>query len=175
MFYVHDANKLKKKILKLTSKKLYYLMAVSGFLIDRISKIIIRDTMDIGSSVSVIGNFFHLTHITNTGIAFGMARGNNTFFILLSVAILSMLIYFFVKTEKSRELLPLVLIAAGAAGNLYDRMIYGSVCDFLEFNLGFPPFNPWPIFNVADAMITVGGIILFYIEFVHKPNLNSTK
>ena len=116
----------------------------------------------------MIGEFFRLTHITNTGIAFGMARGNNIFFVAVSTVILSLLIYFFVKTDKARELLPLSLIAAGAAGNIYDRIIYGSVCDFLEFNLGFAPFNPWPIFNVADAMVTTGGVILFYLEFIRK-------
>jgi len=152
----------------LKNKKLFIFIAAAGFALDRLSKFLIRENLDLGESITVIGKFFHLTHITNTGIAFGMAAGNNIFFIVISLVILSLLIYFFVKTRHPRELLPLALIASGAAGNIYDRIIYGSVCDFLEFNLGFPPFNPWPIFNVADAMVTVGGVILFYLEFIRK-------
>ncbi len=150
------------------NKKLFLYIAAAGFALDRLSKFLIRENLDLGESVTVIGKFFHLTHITNTGIAFGMAQGNNVFFIAVSFAILALLIYFFVKTDTARELLPLAMIASGAAGNIYDRIIYGSVCDFLEFNLGFPPFNPWPIFNVADAMVTTGGVILFYLEFIRK-------
>ncbi|MBA3066145.1 signal peptidase II [bacterium] len=152
----------------LKNKKLFIFIAASGFAIDRLAKFLVRENLGVGDSITVIEKFFRLTHITNTGIAFGMAQGNNVFFIIVSFAILSLLIYFFVNTENARELLPLTLIAAGAAGNIYDRLIYGSVCDFLEFNLGFPPFNPWPIFNAADAMITIGGVILFYLEFIRK-------
>jgi len=152
----------------LKNKKLFIYIATAGFIIDRLSKFLIRENLDVGDSITVIGKFFRLNHITNTGIAFGMAQGNNIFFIVISFAILALLIYFFVKMHHPRELLPLALIASGAAGNIYDRIFYGSVCDFLEFNLGFPPFNPWPIFNVADAMVTTGGIILFYLEFIRK-------
>ncbi|MEA2082327.1 MAG: signal peptidase II [Elusimicrobiota bacterium] len=150
------------------SKKLFIFIATAGFAIDRLSKFLIRGNLGLGDSITVAGKFFRLTHITNTGIAFGMAQGNNFFFIVISFAIFALLVYFFVKTHHPGELLPLTLIAAGAAGNIYDRVIYGSVCDFLEFNLGFAPFNPWPIFNVADAMVTTGGIILFYLEFIRK-------
>ncbi|MCD6311861.1 MAG: signal peptidase II [Elusimicrobia bacterium] len=150
------------------NKKFFIFIAAAGWALDRLSKFLIRENLGLGDSITVIGEFFRLTHITNTGIAFGMARGNNIFFVAVSTVILSLLIYFFVKTDKARELLPLSLIAAGAAGNIYDRIIYGSVCDFLEFNLGFAPFNPWPIFNVADAMVTTGGVILFYLEFIRK-------
>jgi len=152
----------------LKNKKLFIFIALSGFAIDRLSKFLIRENFRIGEARAVIGNFFRLTHITNTGIAFGMARGNNIFFLILSLAIISLIIYFFVKKAAARELLPLALITAGAAGNIYDRIFYGSVCDFLEFNLGFPPFDPWPIFNIADAMVVTGGVILFYIEFIRK-------
>jgi len=152
----------------LKNKKFFIFIAAAGWALDRLSKFLIRENLGLGDSITVIGEFFRLTHITNTGIAFGMARGNNIFFVAVSTVILSLLIYFFVKTDKARELLPLSLIAAGAAGNIYDRIIYGSVCDFLEFNLGFAPFNPWPIFNVADAMVTTGGVILFYLEFIRK-------
>lgn len=153
---------------KLKNKKVLVLIALAGFILDRLSKFIIRDNFRLGESLSVIGDFFRLTHITNTGIAFGMGGGNNNLFLIISLIILGLLIYFFAREAAPRELLPIALIASGAAGNIYDRIFYGSVCDFLEFNLGFPPFNPWPIFNIADAMVVAGGAILFYIEFIRS-------
>ena len=155
-------------MLKPLSKKTFIFVALVGFVLDRLSKFVIRENFWLGESRAVLGNFFRLTRISNTGIAFGMARGNNLFFLALSLIILAMMLYFFVQKADEHELLPLTLIISGAAGNIYDRVFYGSVCDFLEFNLGFAPFNPWPIFNIADSMVVAGGIILFYIEFIRK-------
>ena len=155
-------------MLKPLSKKTFIFVALAGFVLDRLSKFVIRENFWLGESRAVLGNFFRLTRISNTGIAFGMARGNNLFFLALSLIILAMMLYFFVQKADEHELLPLTLIISGAAGNIYDRVFYGSVCDFLEFNLGFAPFNPWPIFNIADSMVVAGGIILFYIEFIRK-------
>jgi len=155
-------------MLKPLSKKTFIFVALAGFVLDRLSKFVIRENFWLGESRAVLGNFFRLTRISNTGIAFGMARGNNLYFLALSLIILAMMLYFFVQKADEHELLPLTLIISGAAGNIYDRVFYGSVCDFLEFNLGFAPFNPWPIFNIADIMVVAGGIILFYIEFIRK-------
>ncbi|PIV19164.1 MAG: signal peptidase II [Elusimicrobia bacterium CG03_land_8_20_14_0_80_50_18] len=155
-------------MLKPLSKKTFIFVALAGFVLDRLSKFVIRENFWLGEYRAVLGNFFRLTRISNTGIAFGMARGNNLFFLALSLIILAMMLYFFVQKADEHELLPLALIISGAAGNIYDRVFYGSVCDFLEFNLGFAPFNPWPIFNIADSMVVAGGIILFYIEFIRK-------
>ncbi|PIX13883.1 MAG: signal peptidase II [Elusimicrobia bacterium CG_4_10_14_3_um_filter_49_12_50_7] len=155
-------------MLKPLSKKTFIFVALAGFVLDRLSKFVIRENFWLGEYRAVLGNFFRLTRISNTGIAFGMARGNNLFFLALSLIILAMMLYFFVQKADEHELLPLTLIISGAAGNIYDRVFYGSVCDFLEFNLGFAPFNPWPIFNIADSMVVAGGIILFYIEFIRK-------
>ncbi len=149
-------------------RKKYWALIFSLFLLDRISKEIIRKVLAENSPVSVIGNFLRLTYITNTGIAFGLARGKNILFLILNVSILAALIAFFAKAKDRAVVFASSLIVAGAMGNIFDRIAHGSVCDFIEVNLGFPPFNPWPIFNLADSLITVGGILLFYLEFL-KP------
>jgi signal peptidase II len=64
----------------------------------------------------------------------------------------------------------LALLLGGAAGNLTDRIIHGAVTDFLEVwlrFLPFPLFNPWPTFNIADAGVTIGAVLLFYDVIFH--------
>lgn len=142
-------------------KKFLYLILILFFL-DRLTKEIVRAAIPLNFSIPILKDIFHITHITNTGIAFGLARNNNLPFAVLSGAILLLLIFFFVKSKKRSELMPISLIIAGAAGNILDRIIYGSVCDFLDFRI-------WPIFNLADSFVTIGGVVLFYLEFLKKP------
>ncbi|MFH1957776.1 MAG: signal peptidase II [bacterium] len=147
---------------KLKNKKKFLFLILVLFLLDRLTKEIVRAAIPLNFSIPVLKNSFHITHITNTGIAFGLARNNNQLFLILSGAILLLLILFFVKSEKRSELVPVSLIIAGAAGNILDRIVYGSVCDFLDFRI-------WPVFNLADSFITIGGVVLFYLEFLKKP------
>jgi len=147
---------------KLKNKKKFLRLIFILFFLDRITKEIVRAAMPLNFSIPVLKDTFHITHITNTGIAFGLARGNNLFFLILSGVIILLLIFFFIKSEKRSELMPVSLIIAGAAGNILDRIIYGSVCDFLDFRI-------WPVFNLADSFVTIGGVVLFYLEFLKKP------
>ena len=146
------------------------LICATGFILDIFSKALIRKFMPVNFSIPLLGSTLGLTHITNTGIAFGMAKGNNAVLAVVSISILILLMIFFGQAEKKGELLPLALIMAGAAGNIGDRIIFGRVCDFIELNLGFWPFNPWPIFNIADSLVTIGGVMLFYREFFKSKN-----
>ncbi len=99
--------------------------------------------------------FFHLTYVENTGAAFGIGFSRNNFFIGLSAVMLAVLLY--LQTAWSGKSLwvraGLVLVAGGAFGNLYDRIAYGYVVDFLDFRV-------WPVFNVADSCVTVGACCL---------------
>jgi signal peptidase II len=63
----------------------------------------------------------------------------------------------------------LALIVAGVFGNLTDRLVHGYVVDFLKFDLGFPPFHPWPSFNVADSCVVVSAILLAFSSFRALP------
>ncbi|MBN1622200.1 MAG: signal peptidase II [Endomicrobiales bacterium] len=140
-------------------KHLNYILLI--ILADQITKYLVRTNLFLGQSIPITP-FFRLTYITNTGIAFGLFRGANIFFIVLAIVILTVF-YFWIK--KNKDVLSdwmkisFALIFAGAIGNLIDRIVRGSVIDFLDFHIRQ---YSWPAFNVADSCITIGGVILFF-------------
>ena len=135
-----------------------------------------------GESISVIGNFFRITFTENPGMAFGFDPGSN-FKLWISLfslfASIGLLIYLFIVRNKSLSLkIAIALILGGAIGNLIDRMFYGllfdyaplfygKVVDFFDFDffnftiLG-RSYERWPIFNIADASVTIGVLILLF-------------
>ena len=117
----------------------------------------------------VVPDFFHLVNVTNTGAAFGSFKGNNTFFVIISVIALVVVTVLLVRRHLSdswREV-SLALLLAGILGNLTDRLIYGHVIDFFLFNLHVRYADPWPAFNVADSCISVA-VGLFIIHSFQK-------
>lgn len=106
-----------------------------------------------GDSRTVIPGFFDLTFVSNTGIAFGLFQGRNGLLALVVIAILGL--GFWVSRELDWRKFEINLVAGcvvgGALGNLIDRLRYGYVVDFFDFNLGF---MRWPAFNIADAAIS---------------------
>lgn len=99
--------------------------------------------------------FFHLTYVENTGAAFGIGFSRNGFFIGLSIVLLGVLAWLAKSWSRKNLWLQcgLLLVTGGALGNLYDRVAYGYVVDFLDFRV-------WPVFNVADSCVTVGACCL---------------
>ena len=136
--------------------------------VDRIIKVIIPRILDLHQSAAVIPGFFQITYVRNTGGAFGILGAwdspyRRLFFILASVAALALLFILYrqaASTTSRYAKSAIVLIASGAAGNLYDRVVTGGVVDFLDFFIGN---NHWPAFNVADIAITAGALLLAYI------------
>ncbi|MDH3257416.1 MAG: signal peptidase II [Nitrospinota bacterium] len=115
--------------------------------------------------ITVIDNFFAITHIRNPGVAFGLfAEGPSEYktylFIGFSViAIVAILIFFHQTPQKNRMVrIGLILIFSGAIGNLIDRILYQEVIDFLDFYYGA---YHWPAFNIADSCITIGVLLMF--------------
>ncbi|MCM3626425.1 signal peptidase II [Paenibacillus glycanilyticus] len=134
----------------------YYWIAVAAFVLDFITKKIIAAQLDIGEQISVIGNFFLITSHRNRGAAFGILQEQRVFFIIITVLIVSAIVWYIHasrNTGKSWLLTGLGLVLGGAVGNFLDRAIAGEVVDFLMFNFGSYTF---PIFNVADSAICVG-------------------
>ena len=117
----------------------------------------------------VVPDFFNLVNVTNTGAAFGSFKGNNTFFVVISIIALVVVTVLLVRHNRSdpwRDI-SLALLLAGILGNLTDRLLYGHVIDFLLFNLHIRYADPWPAFNVADSCISIA-VVLFIIHSLSK-------
>ncbi|PYL52094.1 MAG: signal peptidase II [Verrucomicrobia bacterium] len=117
----------------------------------------------------IVPDFFTLVNVTNTGAAFGSFRGNNTFFIMISIVALVVVATLLARKRQPdpwRDL-SLALLLAGILGNLTDRLLYGHVIDFLLFNLHIRYADPWPAFNVADSCISIA-VVLFIIHSFWK-------
>lgn len=124
------------------------------FTADRLTKLWARRWLLPRASVAVLP-FFHLTYVENTGAAFGIGFSRNAFFAGLSIVLLGVLFYL-QRAWRGRSVwlqLGLLLVTGGALGNLYDRLAYGYVVDFLDFRV-------WPVFNVADSCVTIGACCL---------------
>ena len=124
--------------------------------LDQISKHLVRQNLDLHTSVHILGNFFRFTYVENSGIAFGIKVGGALpLFTGLSLLAIG-LIFTYLYRERSSHLavrVSLALILGGAVGNLIDRIIFGRVVDFLDFGLGTYRFF---VFNLADTSVTVG-------------------
>jgi signal peptidase II len=144
----------------LDGKKGYLLVALAVLVLDQWSKWWIETELPFHATRPVIDGFFNLTHVRNTGVAFGFLAGSGqgvgpVLLSLLGFAALGFVgLYFWRATSRERSLLiGLGLILGGAVGNLLDRLASGAVTDFLDFYLGS---YHWHTFNLADSAITVG-------------------
>ena len=137
--------------------KYILLLTLPLYVLDQITKWLALRHLASEEMRIIIPDFFALVYVTNTGAAFGSFKGNNWFFIILSiVAIIVVLTLLFRRhaPDAWRDV-SLALLLAGVFGNLTDRLHHGAVIDFLLFDLHVPFANPWPAFNVADACICI--------------------
>ena len=143
------------------SVALLFIFALSA---DQLTKYAVRESMSLGQSIPVLGDFFRLTYVENPGIAFGINIGNGTIFTILSlIASLGIVVYLFTHWHEANGMKNgLALILGGAFGNLVDRILHGRVVDFIE--VGIRQYK-WPVFNIADAAVVIGMILIFYTVF----------
>ena len=122
---------------------------------DRGTKLLAHKYLATRGSVKVIG-WLYLTYLENTGAAFSIMRGMNKVNIAASIGILACLIAYrrLVCSCGRLAVTGMIFIIGGALGNLWDRLVYGAVTDFIDFK-AFPA-----VFNVADSFITTGGVLL---------------
>jgi signal peptidase II len=137
--------------------------AVLILVADQVTKYLVATQLEVGQSVDLIpwlAPVFSITHVTNTGVAFGMFQGLGSLFVIAHVvAAVAIVVY-------SRRLPPgqwvlrlgLGLALGGAVGNLIDRVLHGYVVDFFDVN--FWPLQDFPVWNVADNSIVVGVALL---------------
>ena len=139
------------------------------FLLDRISKIyvIYLDKKFIGSEI-FSSKFLNIILIWNEGIAFGLFSFDvKLFYNILTIIILAIILFIFFMVIKSNgfKKYSLLMILGGALGNIYDRIFYNAVPDFIDFHVG--NFH-WFIFNVADIFITMGVIFMIMFELINN-------
>lgn len=140
--------------------------------LDRATKWIVDHGMELHESIPVIPRVLNLTHVRNTGAAFGLfsTSGPSASYILLSLfslVAIGVLLIFWIKSRRAHGsfILGLALILGGAVGNLIDRVVLGEVIDFID--LYWRDLH-WPAFNVADSAITVGVILLLIHLLFHS-------
>lgn len=141
--------------------------------VDQITKQIVMTKIPYGEIVPVIDKFFYLTYHENKGAAWGIFQNGRIFFIVLTLLISSVMIYFISKSKPRMLKLALAIILGGALGNFIDRVVKGGVGDFLDFYIGSYHF---PTFNAADTFIVIGTILLaVYLLFIYKEPAKAEK
>lgn len=134
---------------------IYTILIIAGIILDRLSK-----AYAISHFIEnpIFTKFINFIYVENRGAAFGILQNKRIFFLILTIAVVFYLLYYFIRNLKSNPKLlniALSLIVSGALGNFYDRLFHGFVVDFIEFS-----FFDFPVFNIADILVTTGSILL---------------
>ena len=143
--------------------------------VDQISKYLIRSTMELHETIPVINNFFHLTYVSNDGMAFGINFPGGIYIFTIASFILTIFLIGYLWYERKGNMLlriSLAFIIAGAIGNFIDRALYKEVVDMFDFI--FFGYH-WYIFNVADSSVTVGMILYLTYSFFLQPKKQTVK
>ena len=151
-------------------KNLFYLVLVAFvFALDRLTKfLIIKYSEPLGELNISVTSFMNFNLIWNDGIAFGLLSFEDRFFynmISIIIALITLIIIWFANKSQGIEKISFLMIVGGSFGNLFDRIYYSSVPDFIDININ--NFH-WFIFNVADIFITIGVFLLIILEFIKK-------
>jgi len=159
-----------KRILTIPS-----LVLAAVIIADQMSKLYALEHLTEGRIEQVLGSFFQFKLVYNTGGALGTNFGGTAFYLISSMLILLIVVYFiWANRNKLFITIPMAAIAGGAVGNIIDRIRYGKVVDFIDvdfFDINMLGLNidRWWIFNIADAAITVGVIfLLLHILYLNK-------
>lgn len=143
---------------------MYYIIALIIIALDQITKWKIVESMELGQSIVVIQDFFYITSHRNRGAAWGILEGQMWLFYIITTIVVIGIIYYMEKHAKGKSLfqLSLAFILGGAIGNFIDRLFRKEVVDFLDTYIFTYDF---PIFNVADAALTIG-VVLMFIQMI---------
>jgi len=143
------------------------------FILDRISKIYVMNLSKVNNSSELYqSKYLNINLVWNDGIAFGLLSFNqDNLYNLLSLIIASVILIILLMIIRNNNIkkYPLLMIFAGAIGNLYDRILYKAVPDFIDFHVG--DFH-WFIFNLADVFISLGVFFMILIELIDNSKNN---
>jgi signal peptidase II len=147
--------------LRTRTKLIGLALAVTAF--DQLTKFAVVRTLAEGESRHVIDDFLRISHLRNSGAAFGMLRGFSGLLALAALVGVVAFLAIVVREPGRTSGVAAALVAGGALGNLVDRIarggpVNGSVVDFIDFRF-------WPAFNVADSAISIGALLLVWSSF----------
>lgn len=146
-----------------------FIIIILGLILDRITKLWAVNYFKTQGDIIIIKGYFNITYLTNKGAAWGSFQNKILFLGILTSAVVLAMIYYLIKNNKKSRLLnfSLSLIISGALGNLFDRIYYRYVVDFIFFHI--KDFYYYPVFNVADMCVVIGTILLLiYILWFDK-------
>lgn len=149
-------------------KFLWISLVVIG--VDQWSKQLVLKGMALSESYQLLP-FFNLTYVRNYGAAFSFLHDadgwQRWFFTLIAVGISGVILWWLAQTKSEQPILPIAFtfVLGGALGNVYDRIAYGYVVDFLDVYVGS---YHWPVFNIADSAIFVGAMLIILDMFINK-------
>lgn len=151
------------------NRTLAYTVALTIFVVDQISKWIIINPLALQARAQIeLLPIFNLTWVENRGISLGLAQAQNDMhrwlLVAMTAAIAVGVAWWITREEKRGDQLALGLVLGGALGNIVDRVRFGYVVDFLDLHFG--SFRPFYVFNVADAAISIGVVILLLRAFL---------
>ena len=143
----------------------FVIAAVSGVIVDIISKWVVFSNLDEFRKLIVIPGLLNILRSKNEGVVFGLFPGKTSAFIVFSAIAIVVILFIYIKSDKTIFVsnLALGLVLAGAIGNLWDRIWFRCVRDFIDLHIGDK--YHWPTFNVADSLICVGISILVFTSF----------
>lgn len=148
---------------------IYILIGCFTFLVlmDQISKAVAVQLLgNVGASCKFIPHILRLEYRENTGMAWGLLKDARIFFIIITLLLCGLMLFFMIKQRRNMPKLvslSLSVILAGAVGNFIDRVFLGYVRDFLAFD-----FFDFPVFNLADSYVTIGAALLIIVLFFTK-------
>jgi signal peptidase II len=148
-----------------TAKILFAVVALIVFALDRVTKNLVAAEVPYGTEVQLIGRFVAITNVRNSGAAFGTAPALAGVFLLASVVVAIGLVLYVMRNQGDLVSFgALGLVMGGTIGNGFDRIVNGTVTDFINVHF-------WPVFNVADSAISTGVVVLIasYFFLQRKP------
>lgn len=142
---------------------LFTLVVLAVLALDQATKALVREQLELGQSIPVINEIFHITLVKNPGGAFGLIPGGKTLFMSASILVIVSAIGYKVIRKPNGRLInvALALVVGGAAGNLFDRLSTGRVVDWIDFRI-------WPVFNFADTSVVLGLGLLSLLIITQK-------
>lgn len=147
----------------------YYGLAVFVILLDQLTKWLIVKNMELGERISVLDPWFGLLSHRNRGAAWGMLEGQMWLFSVVTIIVIGGIIYYFHKEAKGKPLfqVSLMILLGGAVGNFIDRLFRGEVVDFVDVLIPVMNYH-FPIFNIADAALTIAVVMLIIVIFMEE-------